>query len=235
MLQALIMAAGKGSRLGALTSDQPKCFMEINGKKIIDHHLSLFKEAGIKDIVVVGGYQFGKLENHLADKDVQLIYNPLYAHCNVLGSFWTAQHTLKEDFIFLHGDTLFEKSILSDLISAHGDINLVVDNKPCGEEEMKYLMDSDQHVVRIDKQISSKEAHGEFIGLAKFSARSKTRITHHAKQLLMEGKVNEYFEAALQRVIDEKSFQAQTVPVNGRIWNEIDFEADLELLRKKMA
>src|SRR5690349_1532881 len=105
-MQAIIMAAGKGSRLYPLTKEQPKCLLELGGKTILSHHLDVLANNGITDTVVVTGYKAHKVEEHLEGrKGVRIVFNPFYEHCNVLGSFWMGMPFLNNEFIFIHGDT----------------------------------------------------------------------------------------------------------------------------------
>ena len=87
-MQAIIMAAGKGSRLGNLTQDMPKSFLEIQGIKLIEYNIALLHAYGINDIVIVTGYQCEKIEELVKDiEGIQCVYNPFYEMVNVLGSF----------------------------------------------------------------------------------------------------------------------------------------------------
>ena len=62
-MQAVIMAAGKGSRISELTNNLPKCYLEVNGKRLIDHQLELLNINGISDIIVVVGYKSDKINS----------------------------------------------------------------------------------------------------------------------------------------------------------------------------
>ena len=88
-MQAIIMAAGKGSRLKNLTGGKPKSFLEIKGKKLIEYNLRLLQKYQINDIIIVTGYQSESFEAFTANmNNIRLIYNPFYEMVNVLGSFY---------------------------------------------------------------------------------------------------------------------------------------------------
>ena len=115
-MQAIIMAAGKGSRLGSLTEGKPKSFVEIQGKKLIEYNLKLLENYHIDEIIIVTGYQNRKFEELTKDKKtIRLVYNPFYEMVNVLGSFYMGMHFLKDDFIYLHADTLCEPKLFEKL------------------------------------------------------------------------------------------------------------------------
>ena len=83
-MQAIIMAAGKGSRLGELTGGNPKSFVELHGKKLIEYNLDILRELGVEEIIVVTGYKrnaFAELTKNMPD--VRLVYNPFFEMVNV--------------------------------------------------------------------------------------------------------------------------------------------------------
>lgn len=132
-MQAIIMATGKGSRLGMLTEDKPKSFLEINGEKLIEHNIRLLQKYGINDIIIVTGYHDTDFYELFSGTDgISFVYNPYYEFINVLGSFYLARNEINDDFVCFHADTLYEESIFEELLNHLGDIFLPVDMKPCG-------------------------------------------------------------------------------------------------------
>lgn len=229
-MQAIIMAAGKGSRLGKITEGKPKSFAEIKGKKLIEYNLQLLKKYGVNEIFIVTGYcceSFEKLVEGM--EGVYLIYNPFYEMMNVLGSFYMGMDRLKDDFIYLHADTLCEPALFEKLvmIASDADAILPVDYGPCNEEAMK-VKTSKGSIVEITKQMPAEEAEGEFIGMAAFRREIIPALKDKTKKLLQEKKFNEYFESAIQRLIDEEDFRIKAIPIAGAFWTEIDFEEDYE-------
>ncbi len=76
-MQAIIMAAGRGSRLGNLTDDRPKSFLEVDGESLIDHNIKMLYAFGIREIKIVTGYKNEMFEEHFkGDENIELIYNP---------------------------------------------------------------------------------------------------------------------------------------------------------------
>lgn len=227
-MQAIIMAAGKGSRLGKITEGKPKSFAEIKGKKLIEYNLQLLKMYGIKDIFIVTGYCCEAFEKLTEDMEgVRLIYNPFYEMMNVLGSFYMGMDALKDDFIYLHADTLCEPAIFEKLVymASDADAVLPVDYGPCNEEAMK-VKTMAGNIVKITKQMPVEEAEGEFIGMAAFRQELIPVLKAKTKSLLQEKMFGEYFESAIQRLIDEEDFRIKAVPTAGAFWTEIDFMED---------
>lgn len=227
-MQAIIMAAGKGSRLGSLTEGKPKSFAEIKGKKLIDYNLRLLEKYGVDEIIIVTGYQCEAFEELLHDRgNVKFVYNPFYEMVNVLGSFYMGMNMLDDDFIYLHADTICEPKIFERLVRLEADIVLPVDYKICDDEAMKVRSENGR-VVQITKKMPNELAEGEFIGIAAFKKQMIPALKAKTKQLMKEKAFAEYFESAIQRLIDEERFDIRTVPTEGAFWAEVDFIEDYE-------
>lgn len=227
-MQAIIMAAGKGSRLGSLTGGNPKSFVEIKGKKLIEYNLRLLQKYGIKDIIIVTGYRCEAFEELVKGKEnIRLVYNPFYEMVNILASFYMGMEKLYDDFIYLHADTICEPSIFEELVNLKADIVLPIEYKTCDKEAMKVRSENGK-IVQITKQMPIEQAEGEFIGMAAFHQKVIPSLKEKTKQLLKEKEFSAYFESAIQRLIDEESFEVQEVSTNGAFWSEIDFLEDYE-------
>lgn len=227
-MQAIIMAAGKGSRLGGLTAGEPKSFVEIKGKKLIEYNLQLLRRFGADEIVIVTGYQCEAFEELTKDmKDVRLIFNPFYEMVNVLGSFYMGMEALHDDFLYLHADTLCEPVIFEKLVKFEADAVLPVEYKQCDEEAMKVRSENGR-IVEITKRMPLEAAEGEFIGIASFRREVIPALKTKTKQLMKEKEFSAYFESAVQRLIDEEKFRIEAVSTEGAFWAEIDFMEDYE-------
>lgn len=227
-MQAIIMAAGKGSRLGALTEGNPKSFVEIKGKKLIEYNLDLLRHYGMDEVIIVTGYRSEAFENLTRDmKNVRLIYNPFYEMVNVLGSFYMGMDALHDDFLYLHADTLCEPMIFEKLMEEKADVILPVEYKVCDEEAMKVRSENGK-IVEINKQMLLDAAEGEFIGIAGFKKKVLPALKEKTRQLMKEKEFSAYFESAIQRLIEEEDFQIEAVSTEGAFWAEIDFPEDYE-------
>lgn len=234
-MQAIIMAAGRGSRLGNLTENIPKAFLEVKGHRLIDYNLALLRENGVSDIKIVTGYK-AELYEDMANNytDITCVYNPFHAHCNVLGSFFMAQEKLKDDdTIYLHADTLCAPDIFKDMVHGNGDIVMPVDFKHCDNEAMKVTTQGGQ-VVSVSKKIPESESEGEFIGMAKLSGNVMPAIKRASQKLMRDGCLTSYFEGAIQEVINIGGYSVPAMPTNNRFWGEVDFIEDYEYVKNNL-
>lgn len=234
-MQAIIMAAGKGSRIHHLTNGLPKSFLQINGESLIDRNIEMIQEQGIRDIAIVVGYRADAFHDRYDDMPgITLIDNPFYEMTNVIGSFWMGRNALHDDFIYWHADTICEKTLFEDLLQEEGEIVLPVDTKPLDEEAMKVQLDETGQVVKLTKKMPVEQAAGEFIGIAKMSKRVIPALQAAATALMWEKAFDEYFEAAIQRLIDQKKFDIRMMDTKRRFWAEVDFEEDYQRACKQL-
>ncbi|HBR31105.1 MAG TPA: phosphoenolpyruvate mutase, partial [Clostridiales bacterium] len=119
---ALILNSGLGHRMGVLTSEHPKCMTEISSKDtILSRQLKLLAAAGIDEVIMTTGYFDDVLVNYCKSLELPLKYtfvnNPLYSQTNYIYSIYCAREYIKdEDIIFMHGDLVFEASVLDDIL-----------------------------------------------------------------------------------------------------------------------
>lgn len=225
-MQAIIMAAGKGSRIQELTNGDPKSFLKVGDKKLIEYNIDLLHQYGIWDITIVIGYRDDAFRELTKDiPGIRLVYNPFYEMVNVIGSFFMGMGNLHDDFVYLHADTICEEKLFRRLLTAEGDIILPVDTKPCDEEAMKVKIQG-KNVIAITKQMPVEDAAGEFIGIARLSRKVLPAIRQAATDLMREKNFKEYFEAAIQKVIPQKKYDIRMLDTEGAFWGEVDFAED---------
>lgn len=227
-MQAIFMAAGKGSRLGSLTEDLPKSLLEIKGKRLLDINIAMLHKYGIWDITIVTGFQDAKIiEATKGIPGITLVYNPFYEFTNVIGSYYMGMKQLHDDFIYLHADTICDIDIFDELLRAGGDIVLPVDTKPCDDEAMKVRLEEGE-IVEITKQMSLEVAAGEFIGMAKIKKKVINDLNNSTIGVLRDKIFTSYFEGALQRVFDMKKYNVRMIETADRFWGEVDFLEDYQ-------
>lgn len=234
-MQAIIMAAGKGSRLGSLTEDLPKSLLKINGKRILDINIAMLHRYGIWDITVVTGFKDEKMiEATSGIPGITLIYNPFYEFTNVIGSYYMGMKQLHDDFIYLHADTICDIHIFEQLLKSDGDIVLPVDTKPCDDEAMKVRLENDK-IVEITKNMPVEAAAGEFIGIAKIKKNVIDDLNASTVGVLRDKLFTSYFERALQRVFDMKKYDVRMIETDDRFWGEVDFLEDYQRAERNIS
>lgn len=246
-MKAIIIAGGQGVRLRPLTENVPKCFLPVGDKKIIDWILGALKKNGVKKVSLVTGYK-GELlkENYF---DLSFYDDSGYQKSSILRGLFCAQKEMDEDFIASYSDIIYSSEIIKKLISSKSDFSIVVDKNfkpkyngrtlhPLSEAEKVVIKKG--KIVKIGKIVDNDESNGEFIGLAKFSAKG-AKIAVKIYNNLLKRLAGKPFQAAkefekayltdfFQELID-RGYEIRPIYINDD-WIEIDTIEDLEKARK---
>lgn len=148
-MKALILNSGTGSRMGTLTEDRPKCMVPVAGQQtIISRQLSQLKQHGIKQVVLTTGPFAGKLEHHCNSLglglDIQFVHNPRYAATNYIYSIFLARQQLGGSLIMIHGDLVFEDSVLTGLLEQTRSCMAVSSVLPLPQKDFKAVIKEDR-------------------------------------------------------------------------------------------
>ena len=229
--KAIILSAGKGSRLLPLTADRPKCLVELSGRSLLEWQLDALEAAGVGDVVVVTGFRDDLVEEVAARRDgVRTLFNPFYHVADNLGSVWMARSELDRDTLLLNGDTLVSSALLDIVLGARtGPIAVTVDEKESYDsDDMKVLREGDQ-LLRIGKALEDYNA--ESIGLLAFRGDGPRRFAAQVDRMMRwpDGTRRWYLRAIDQLAQD--GADVRTVSIRGEAWQEVDFPEDLEKAR----
>ena len=124
-MRPIIIGAGRGSRLNALTDGQPKCYIRVGGRRILDWILEALAAAGLETPVFVGGYRIEQIQADYPD----LIYchNANWQHNNILASLFCAEEYMADGFVCSYADILYRPTVVRRALEHEGDIALCVD------------------------------------------------------------------------------------------------------------
>lgn len=182
-MKAIILAAGSGTRMGALTENLPKGMLNVNGKTVIERQLEVLREIGVNDIIVVTGFQAEKI----AYKGVRYYHNSLFATTNMVESLMCARAELTEDVIVAYADIVYSKDLAKAVASSPYDIGVAVDEAwrdywmlryGTTETDLESLsVSKDAMITDIGRPLdSSTGVNYRYIGLLKFSKRGLDNI-----------------------------------------------------------
>ena len=121
-MNAIILAAGMGTRLRPLTDDRPKCLVAVNGVPMVERQIQFLKEKGIDDITLISGYKAESLA-YLKDRyGVDIVFNDRYDTCNNINSLYIVKERFHDTYV-LEGDVYMDKNILLSEVSQYGAQN----------------------------------------------------------------------------------------------------------------
>lgn len=247
--KVIILAGGLSKRLYPLTNSKPKCMLEINGKSIIQRQRDVFSDLNINKIIIVTGYHGQVIaKNHT---DLKYIHDDGYEVPGIVRGLFCAKKEMDGGFIFSYSDIVYGKDIVKKLLETEGDIVLVVDTDwrkgyegrekhPISEAELVKVKDG--KIIKIGKDVVKiGEAHGEFIGLAKFTDKGVRIAKKIYNDLVDKYNKQEPFQNAkefqgayltdfVQELVD-RGIEATSADIAGS-WTEIDTDEDLERAEK---
>lgn len=238
-MQAIILAAGMGKRLGELTCNNTKCMIKVNGKTLIERMLGQLDRQHLNRIIIVIGYKGQELKNFVStfniSTPIEYVTNSIYDKTNNIYSLFLAKDRLVEDdTILLESDLIFEDSIL-DVVLGNSYPNLALVAK--FESWMSgtvVSIDENCNITRfVDKQhFLSEEVSSYYktVNIYKFS--KDFSETHYIPFLDAYCKTlgnNEYYEQVLRVIalIDKSAIKA--LPLKEGAWYEIDDIQDLDV------
>jgi choline kinase len=254
--RAILIAAGRGKRLGPHTEEIPKCMVQVGSRPILGWVWRALEAVGVEELVVIRGYRGDVLESFVKTlvPKVTFVDNTEWQTNNVLLSMMCARQYLDQPTYLTYSDIIFTPAVTRAAAASTAEIGLVIDRDfrsiyegrtehPLDEGEVSDLM-PDGSVARVGKKaLPPAEAIGEYIGLARLGARGVAAVANSLDQLAHRfvGKEHEPFMRAatyrnayqtdLWQTMIDGGIRIDPVLVDGQ-WREIDTGQDLDRARQ---
>jgi choline kinase len=237
-MKAVILAAGQGTRIRSVHGERPKCLIEVDNATILDHQLEALHKTGITDVAIVVGYEKKQIIRHIMSSKlrhvqrVHFIENPAFAITNNIYSLWLALEWLRGDsFIVLNADVIFDADVLKTAVQTNSPISMIVD--PLWRDETMKVIIHGSRVLQMSKKISREQFSGTYIGITMFSKAVQARFFNKMNALISAGRVNDFFNVAVQELVDEGVHVGYT-STDGMAWAEIDDPTDLSFAQQNI-
>lgn len=234
-MRAVILAAGRGSRMGGASTDQPKCLTLLHGKTLLDWQLLALRGAGIVDIALVRGY----LAEKLAVTGLHAFDNPRWSKTNMVVSLACAEEWLARHICLVsYSDIVYPAATVCELAAARGDIALTYYTgwrhlwearfaDPLSDAESFRLADSGRLLDIGARPRTLEEVQGQYMGLLRFTPRGWQSVKRILTSL-DEVRRDKLDMTSLLRLLLTSGEEIQAIPVD-EPWYEVDSQADLEL------
>lgn len=245
-MKAIILAAGKGTRMGKYTENLPKGMLNLNGKTLIERQIETLKSAGITDIAIVTGYQANKINY----QNIKYFHNKNYDTTNMLESLMTAKDFIEgNDILICYSDIIYTKEAVEKCINSQADIGVAVDKDWKALWQLRYgkidydlesLTVKNGQIIELGKEVNtSKNLEYRYVGIIKLSEKGvknfiQTYNNCIGKKWEQSGKSFEqgYMTDILNKIISDGG---KIIPVIlcGN-WLEFDTAGDYEILSKAL-
>jgi choline kinase len=229
--RAIVLAAGRGSRLGALTATRPKCLVELAGRSLLDWQTAALHAAGITRLGIVRGYR----AHDIARPALQPFDNQRWQHGNMVASLLCARSWLRAaPCLVVYGDVVFHPQAARALRAADADVALTYDRawralwsarfaRP--EDDCESFRSEGGRLVEIGRRVTDLDAvQGQFMGLVRFTPAG----WRAAEAVIALGDASTLQTTELLQRLVEHGVAVATLPVRGR-WCEVDDARDLAL------
>lgn len=240
-MKAILLAAGRGSRLGKYTVEQPKCLTELGGQSLIGRQIETLRSAGINDIVLATGYRADMLDF----EGIVTSHNPEWATTNMVETLFCLADHFDGDIIVAYADIVYEPRVLSALLDSSHDISVIVDRQWRAYWEHRFddpLADAESMVIDSTGRIESlgdpveniDDIEAQYIGLMRFRGAGVANLqaaydglgnTH--RPWMERRAVRQAYMTDLLMELILSGMPVHATPIDGG-WLEIDTESDFE-------
>ena len=235
-MKAIILAAGRGTRLYPYTQYIPKCLLDIGGLTILEHQLNHIRDCGISEVVIVVGFGFEKVENFLRNFDglgmkIKTLYNPFYQTTNSLISLWIARGEMNDDIVVMNGDDVFEIDVIDKALAVSNEkICMPIKRKTSyDDEDMKVKLDKEK-IIDISKSINNNIS-AESVGLRVFRDTGVEIIKRAIEEEMRSpGAEKKWYISSIQRLIN-KGYKIKSLDIDDLFWMDVDYPVDLFKVR----
>lgn len=225
-MKAVIVAAGRGKRMGNLTDNIPKPLLKLGKDVLISRSVKILKKNRIDEIYIVVGYLKEKIEEALGSR-CNYIFNPFWKMTNNMLSLWFAKPFVRgENFLYLHGDLVYEKILIKKFLQyKKGNLSLLVDHREVDREAMKVRVKNGKF-IESKKEIPIKEAYGEWIGITYFSKKGSKAFFDIVDAIASDPENFMKYDTFAFTSMARNGLDVRVVNSNPHFWKEIDFEED---------
>ena len=238
-MQAVILAAGMGKRLGELTKGNTKCMIEVGGETLISRLLHQLDKQGLSRVVMVVGYKAQELKDYLCTLDIrtpiEFVENAVYDKTNNIYSLYLAKDWLmREDTLLFESDIIMEDAVIDKLVK-HPYPNLaLVDKYENWMDGTVVTIDEENRILRFipNSQFRYEEIPNYYktVNVYKFSQDfSATMYVPFLEAYCTALGKNEYYEQVLRVITMLDNSGMRALPLEGEQWYEIDDVQDLDI------
>ena len=238
-MQAIILAAGMGRRLGEYTKDNTKCMLPVNGVRLIDRLLTQLSKQALNRVVIVVGYQRQNLIDYIGDRydelKIEFVENPIYDKTNNIYSLALAKDKLQEDdTLLIESDLIFDDGMFSLLTETpYPNLALVAKYETWMDGTMVRLDDDNNIVNFVPKaafDYNETDSYYKTVNIYKFSREfSQTKYVPFLEAYSKAVGNNEYYENVLRIISFLNSHDLKALPITNEKWYEIDDKQDLDI------
>ena len=224
-MKALLMAAGKGTRISRYIEGKPKCTVDIGEIPLIEYTIQELMKRGVTEIALVLGYHADDIKEILGKYDIKYYYNYFYDVTNSIASLWFAQDFVDDDMIFMNADVYLEPALLDEVFKMQESPVLVSDSSRKEQADYKFYYEDGQ-LIKFGKQLEGDDISGEYVGVARVRKDFLPVMMERLQELIEKGEHHRWWEDVLYSFVGEQPIKVRDI--DGMFWAEVDYVDDYE-------
>lgn len=230
-MRALLLAAGRGTRISRYLSGNPKCTVDIGEEKLISYTINMLREKGISEIGIVLGYKAQIIKDTLKHERVTYFYNPFFDVTNSIASAWFAKEFIKEDedLMIMNADVYLEPAILDHVLECKKNPVLFSDERRKEEADYKFKYE-DGILQKYGKELEGDDITGEYIGVAKIGTNMIKTFVNKMEVMINQQQHSVWWENILYSMVGTRNIFVENI--GEKFWAEVDYIEDYERILK---
>lgn len=226
-MKALLLAAGRGTRISRYLNGNPKCTVSIGKTSLIENTIKALQKAGISEIGIATGYRHEVIKSILRDYPIKYFYNPFYDVTNSIASAWFAKEFLigQEDILIMNADVFVEDAILDIVINENRSPVMLSDESRKEDGDYKFYYEN-EILIKYGKELTGADITGEYVGIAKIKKEHLTRFLSKMDEMINQQKHSVWWENILYEEVN--NYPVYVHNIQGKFWAEVDYIEDYE-------
>ena len=212
-MRAILLAAGRGTRISRMIEPIPKCTLPIKNVPLIRHTVEMLVEKGM-DITVCVGYKKEQIYKALEGMKVDFVYNPFYDVTNSIASLWFAKQFLQGELLILNADVFFSPEILTLILNDSRDNVLAIDKTRIELGDYFFKTSDNGCLRKYGKELPLRERSGEYVGIAKLSSSFVPVFNQRLDKLIDMQQHDKWWENVIYSFTDNNEKSIYTIDVN---------------------
>ena len=235
-MQAVILAAGQGTRLRPLTDHRPKCLVEVEGQPILRYQLEALCDVGVRECVIVVGHRAAQVRRAFGSRfrglSITYVENPVFETTNNIYSLWLVRRQIAGEMLLLEGDLLFDPALLRAVLDTPHENVAVVDRFRFPMNGTVILAHGDRAaamVLKLDQPEGFDYGPAlKTVNIYKFSRRAVSGVLMPAlDDYVSNGLTGDYYEVVISNAVAEGTMRLHVLRTGPRAWAEVDTIEDL--------
>ncbi len=224
-MRAIILAAGKGTRISRYLSGRPKCTVDIGGVSLIEYTVKMLLSKGVTDIAMVLGYNNFYIKDILKSYDISFYENPFYDVTNSIASIWFAKTFIdKEDrYMIMNGDVFMQDSLYDLILNENKSPVMFADGSRKEEADYKFYYE-DGVLKKYGKELTGSDISGEYIGVGSFDYDFMKKFNIKLEEMIKNQQHNVWWENVVYQISEYSNVYVKDV--EGLFWAEVDYIED---------